>query len=1572
MFLKSSTSAKPPVKAKQNSNNNSRKKTNVTTSSSSNSTTKGLVTLHKYNKTSKQLISGNGGGTEEESDDIPYDGRNEGGKMDVDEGLMEDGDDDDDDYETTAGLDQFNFIDDYADDDYTHVEEFDACNSDINFYENQTDKFKTNSLKHTSSSNNNNRLQALVSRLDATRHRRDFSASVSNASILNNIIKSKYPPVRTSERLKSWARPDVPEGYIKPDTDDVYVHINSIDYFVQRNNTSTTRRLSGSNIQSTPVIRMFCVTKEGHSVMVKSYGFLPYFYLPIPINDIYKGMEEIVDEHTGDVKRVPIKYDMCDPDDVYLLCKYIKNTMVQYMLGESRSENTQCSRLCNSSKITVDESIVSVDIIDRLKYYGYSPHKYPFFKITVALPSFVPIARNAFEKPPHYYIGPSKVTASYFKTTYESNIAFNHRFTIDKKIQGATWIKLNHFDPTNSGGHGSGGLGYEIESDTSPNRISTCQIELNVDVDSIEHIPLADFERHNVPQLPPLRIHCFDIEVDAKSGAFPVATNPDDKIIQISNCVINYSGEKEFKPIISNVFLVGGCVPDKDADFISVQDERELLEEEANFINCVDPDIITGYNIKGFDLKYIFDRIDEFPGLGKDMMFTSRLRNHVVTAKESNFYSKAFGLRLTYDYSFKGRTVLDYCILVKTKHKLSSYTLNFVSSTFLDEMKDDIDHKQISPLHNGSDEDRSKLARYCMKDSILPVKCALKQLDYLSTVILARIAGGIMISDILDRGQTIRVKNAIFRENNGQYLVYSDNIRKDAPPAEKQYQGATVIEPKCGFYDEPIVTLDFASLYPSIMIAFNICHTTYILSSSISREDCIERVQKLYPHFVAGEDFWISPNNDAFVTEKIRKGILPIILDKLLTERNVVKKKMGAAKAAGDEFLRTVYDQMQLAVKVCANSVYGFTGASTSGLQLIAISASVTSVGRQMIDRTQKVVEETFTIKNGYKYDAQVIYGDTDSVMITFGDIPLREAMEIGKVGANLVSKEFKAPIKLEWEKCYYPYLLMNKKRYAGLKYLDDGKPPVIDCKGIETVRRDNCKMVKNILVLSLDKILKERKPEDAVDAAKELVASIYQNTVDLSQLVITKNLSKTDYAAKQPHTELNKRMKKRGELGYNIGDRIPYIIVKADLTGNGSKTKPGANIKVCDHAEDPIYVMKRKMQVSPNYYLRMLEAPLKRVLGAAMRRKKNISNLSEEEQRQAIEEENKDPFDPSTIFTGDHTRQVNNNMPRYLPGDNLSGVMGGYMKAYRKCHICKSDIKDPNDSNPCHTCLDSVMCTCYSMEEFVEMRDKERVKLAREREEHEMYLERQRKLSIARAKEAEVKQKRRRKMNESKKRKREAMLVKGALASAPSKVTGTIDCFFENDNNKSPASVSLENKEHVDGDETGMLHESESKRRKITDENEHQQQEEKLPIQPLPLVREIIKYSNVTPCNGVGGDEKMEVVDTSGVEYDDEIYKQCIPIKKPRAECTSRGCHAVSLQFIVDYHKKQKLISQRYYRIFDQCRTCQGITSFQPLSDCNAISCPIFFYRETVKDEYEESAEINMYLTSYNAQLDW
>lgn len=220
---------------------------------------------------------------------------------------------------------------------------------------------------------------------------------------------------------------------------------------------------------------------------------------------------------------------------------------------------------------------------------------------------------------------------------------------------------------------------------------------------------------------------------------------------------------------------------------------------------------------------------------------------------------------------------------------------------------------------------------------------------------------GVPINFLFNRGQQIKVTSQIMRRAKLEDLILpTERITRNGDD-DVNFEGAYVIEPQSGFYTSPIATLDFASLYPSIMMAYNLCYTT------LAKKKDIEGLEE-------NKDYIKTEEGNYFVKSHVHKGILPQILEELISARKRAKAELARAT---DEMTRGVLEGRQLALKISANSVYGFTGAVVGQLPCLEISSSVTSFGRDMIKKTKDAVMEHFPTAN-------VIYGDTDSVMVKF------------------------------------------------------------------------------------------------------------------------------------------------------------------------------------------------------------------------------------------------------------------------------------------------------------------------------------------------------------------------------------------------------------------------------------------------------------------------------------------------------------------------------------------------------------------------------------------------------------
>ena len=867
-------------------------------------------------------------------------------------------------------------------------------------------------------------------------------------------------------------------------------------------------------------------------------------------------------------------------------CENFRETL-NYAVGAAVTNQGRSSIYISKVSLVMRESIMGFQLDDARR---------PFLMIVTSHPKYVPVCRTTLQQGINFMVSETSdfvvSETSYIQfQTFESNLPFVLRFMIDLGIGGGYWI--------------------EVDSFTQTDRSSACQYEVDVSYMNVHPLPLEG----EFSGMSPMRVLSFDIECAGRKGTFPDPKH--DPVIQIANS-ITIQGESQ--PCIRNVFNLHSCDPIPGADVLVFETESELLLEWARFVRECDPDIIIGYNICNFDLPYLFNRAKNLH-LSDLFLSICKVRDETARMKETTFTSKAYGTHKSTEATISGRVIMDIIQIIQRDHKLSSYSLNAVSARFLSEQKEDVHHSNITDLFNGTSQDRKRLAVYCLKDAYLPQRLFEKLLILYNQMELARVTG-VPLSYLLSRGQSIKVVSQIYRRagRDGLVIPYYEVKKKD-DNGKKAYEGAIVINPLRGFYSTPIVTLDFASLYPSIMLAHNLSYDTLLNS--------------IPEGFVEGEDYEKTPDPEGkyFVKPKHRQGILTLILSDLLNARKRARAELAKTT---DRLQRACLDGRQLALKISANSVYGFTGAEIGKLPCIAISASVTAYGRDMIMLTKKSVEEHYCIANGYPSDTRVVYGDTDSVMINFRDIELSKAMELGKEAAGYVTSKFVTPIRLEFEKAYFPYLLVSKKRYAGLLWTKPEKWDKIDQRGLESVRRDNCGMVRELILQVLEEVLVHRNIPKAVEMSKFVISELLQNKTDMSKLVITKGYTKEDYKGKQPHVELVKRMRERDPLtAPGVGDRVPFVVVKSRK-----------DAKLFEKAEDPLWVLEHNIPLDTRYYLEnQLKKPLTRIFRALLP-------------------------DPNVLFVGEHTRTISNPTPK------KGGIMG-FVQNTKRCVGCRTPLVD-------------------------------------------------------------------------------------------------------------------------------------------------------------------------------------------------------------------------------------------------------------------------------------------------------
>jgi DNA polymerase delta subunit 1 len=649
----------------------------------------------------------------------------------------------------------------------------------------------------------------------------------------------------------------------------------------------------------------------------------------------------------------------------------------------------------------------------------------------------------------------------------------------------------------------------------------------------------------------PLKIMSFDIECYSSTGAFPDPRNPHDVVFQIGMTTRAF-GQPGF---IDKKCL---CLKETEGEDVeSFKTEKELLDAFQKYLIKTDPDILTGWNIFGFDLEFLHFRAVL---TGASTIWGRVKDSPIEKVTEKNLSSSALGNNLLKMTPMKGRYVFDLFQDVKREHKLESYSLNNVSKHFLKDQKNDMPVKEIFSRFAGGDAKLlGEVAAYCIKDTELP-HALMEKLCQIQNVVEMAKACWVPLAFLSERGQQIKVFSQMAKKACELNFIIP-TFKQPAMVAGDSdgYQGATVLDAQTGAYYGPITALDFASLYPSIMCAHNLCYSTLVMDPKYDNLPGVEYEQYGPHRFAQGV-----------------VSLLPTILTDLKAFRKKAKKLMAQNEGTPME---AIYNGQQLAYKISMNSIYGFTGASKGMLPCVAIASTVTMRGRQMIEETKNYVEENFP-------GAKVRYGDTDSVMVEF-DVQGRKGQDaidyswvLGEQAAEQCTKLFKAPNDLELEKVYCPYFLYSKKRYAAKMYegktSPDGTVTVsfkkIDVKGLQVVRRDSCPFVRETLKKLLGMILESSDPTPVIEEARGAAKKLMHGQVPIESLLMSKQLASA-YKVPMAHVAVRDKIKARAPGSEpQQGDRVPFVIVK----GEG---------RMFEKAEDPTWVRDKNVPIDYQYY---------------------------------------------------------------------------------------------------------------------------------------------------------------------------------------------------------------------------------------------------------------------------------------------------------------------------------------------------------------------------------------------------
>jgi DNA polymerase elongation subunit (family B) len=558
--------------------------------------------------------------------------------------------------------------------------------------------------------------------------------------------------------------------------------------------------------------------------------------------------------------------------------------------------------------------------------------------------------------------------------------------------------------------------------------------------------------------------------------------------------------------------------------------------------------------------------------------------------------------------------------------------------------KDDVSVNDIFRMQNEGDNERSIIAKYCIQDCVLVINLLLK-LELMANNMGMSTVCRVPLQWIFTRGQGIKTYSLVSYEcRNSDCLIpykkkeYStDNVnslevelsddddendggdnddlkhfkKMTAGLEEKEvitdgYEGAVVLKPNPGIYlKHPVSVLDYASLYPSSMISENLSHCSIILDPEYLGNEGLIRLKELglvvkditYDNYIyrkkgktvkkeRNKDIpsvtcrFVQPpldENGVIIEEK--RGIIPRTLIKLLKSRKNTRNIMKTEK---DTFRLAVLEGLQLAYKVTANSLYGSVGAPVNPIYMKDIAACTTATGRKHL-----FLARDYILKN-YK-DAEIVYGDTDSIFINFnakdkngriyeGTEALQKSIELGEEASEGIQPSLEKPQCLEYEKTFYPFILFSKKKYVGMKYETDTVKCKMSSMGIVLKRRDNPPILKYIYGEIIDEIMLHKNLEGAIASLHKNIEGMLKGEFPLEYFILSKCL-KTKYENPEAivHKVLADRIADRGGTKALPNDRIPYVYfdigdTKVNLQG--------------DRVEDPQYIRDNNLKVDYGHYI--------------------------------------------------------------------------------------------------------------------------------------------------------------------------------------------------------------------------------------------------------------------------------------------------------------------------------------------------------------------------------------------------
>lgn len=661
------------------------------------------------------------------------------------------------------------------------------------------------------------------------------------------------------------------------------------------------------------------------------------------------------------------------------------------------------------------------------------------------------------------------------------------------------------------------------------------------------------------------------------------------------------------------------CVSHKDS--VACASEKEMLSSFVSFFEREKFDIIIGWNTLDFDMRYIYHRCKRYGiDLCKMSKWGTKGSSRPPRLEEVTLSTAGAGHNRFRYWNISGVFQMDELVVVRRDQKYDSYKLGAVANTILGDTKMDEPPCEIHRKSQGTSTELAEIVVYCMKDTKLPDEIACKLQSYMKNFMFSNMAT-VPVAYLLTRGANIKTSSFIMKHVRKRGMIIS-NKSKWFNNIDGKYEGATVLDALKGFYDDPVATLDFKSLYPSIFISQVLDPHIFVESEQYLGLPGVRYKNHKWVDGKSGKtyNYWIVTNAD----ELGIPAVIPEIMQELWNERDEAKKKM---KNVASYTEKSVFDGIQLAVKLLMNSIYGFFGAvNASPIPHLPLAMICTFMGRKFIEESQKFVLAKYgnyadkpelarmTLDERMKLELKElecenvvnVYGDTDSIFVKWkvshearalGQKAILEEnfkqseLAAGEITDWLLENHCPVPkrVEMEFEKVYYSLISYSKKRYCGLLWTKVDKPDYIDYKGIAPVRRDTPKIVKDIIIKCIELILVQKNRPGAFALLKETFERIDRGDYEITEFAKTGAISDKEYVGTvPPAAQVAERLKKRG---LPVPDRVSYVYVVGD-------PKEKASTKV----EDPDYIIQNNLKVDRRYYLNnQFKKPIIELLGPAI-----------------------------------------------------------------------------------------------------------------------------------------------------------------------------------------------------------------------------------------------------------------------------------------------------------------------------------------------------------------------------------